>query len=159
MSAVLKSPFDPYIQQILASPNYLSIDNARALLDAIRKVYPSLVQNASSANGKSLTPHELLSNTIQALHETIQRLSMAAATAEGGANAADLKKVVDAQEKQIKILAKLSETLTANERQDALENALIEALDETSDSALKERFLDKFHQKLGQKSQNLSGLA
>lgn len=156
MSAVLKSPFDGYIQQIVANPHYLSLENSRTLVDAIKKVYPSLLTNSSGVNGRSLSPNELLANTITSLHETIQKLSMAAVTSEGGANAGDLKKVVDAQEKQIKILAKLSETLTANDRQNALENALIESLDECQNTELKEMFLGRFHQKLGEKSQNLA---
>lgn len=157
MNAVLKSPFDPYVAQILSNPQYLSQMNATALLAVIKRVFPSL-DAASSPHKPNVSPQELLSDTISALAETIKKMNMAAATNEGGMNTADLKKIVDAQEKQIKILARLSEVLTANERQTALENALIEAMDETENKAFKESFLSKFHVKLGQKSQKLGSL-
>lgn len=153
MSAVLKSPFDGIVAQIQAAPHYLSSANAEALIEAVRKVYPTLVNNGGVPT-RSMSPSDLLSSTIVALHETIGKLNTAALTQEGGANAADLKKVVDAQEKQIKILASLSETLTANERQTELENAVTEALEECDNQSLKDSFLDKLHSKLEEKSKN-----
>ena len=157
MSAVLQSPFDPYINQIVAAPNYLSQDNAKALLKCLRETFPSLMQDREGGT-LAASPQEMLKKTIKSLSETIDRISTAAITGEGGPNATDLKKLADAQEKQIKILARLSETLTANDRQEALENALIEALDACGNTALKEAFLSEFHKKLAQKSQKLTNL-
>ncbi len=156
MSAVLKSPFDNYIVEIVRNPHYLSTENAKKLIECIRQIYPSMVSNAGGENGVSLTPQELLAKTIRSLSETIDKMQIAAVTSEDGANAADLGKIVAAQEKQIRILTKLSDTLTANDRQTALENAVVEALEETKDTGLKELFLANFRAKLGQKTHKLS---
>lgn len=150
----LKSPFDPIVRQIVESPTYLSMENAKDLISAIRKIYPSLAREQITPTD-AMSATDLLGSTISSLNSTIEKLHMAASTAEGGMNTADLKKVVDAQEKQIRILSKLSETLTANERQSALENAIVEALDEAGDTSFKELLLAKFHEKLGEHSKRV----
>ncbi len=156
MNAVLKSPYDALVEEIRSAPTYLTTKNARELMEIIKETFPTLFNIAAKPVERIKSPHILLQETIVSLNTTIKQLGTAAMLSEDGMNAADLKKLVDAQEKQIRILAKLSETLSANERQDALEGALIESLDDCGDSTFKDTFLSKFHQKLEDKSQQFS---
>lgn len=159
MNAVLKSPLAQYVQQIAQAPQYLTENEAKSLLEAINATFPTLVNKTNPATGKAKSPQELLADTLVALNETIAKMQMAAATAEGGVNPTDLKKIVDAQEKHIKLLVKLSETITANERMQALENALMDALDEAEDKPLKERFLTKLRQNLAKAGKKVGELS
>lgn len=157
-TAVARSPFDSLIAEIKANPQYLNEANGRALIEVVKSRFPALTRVEEGLPSQK-SPQELLNATIISLGETIQKLNMAAVTAEGGLNTSDLSKLLAGQEKYIKILERLSSVLSANDRQIALENAVTDALDETSDSTLKERFLTLFRAQLGKKSQNLSAAA
>ena len=155
MNAQLKSPFDGVVEQVKQAPQHLSVSNARDLLEAIKKAFPQLIRPEDGLDNAK-TPQELLKKTILDLGQTIARLNNAAISQNGEQSAADLSKLLQGQEKYIKVLERLSATLSANERQAALENAITEALDETLDKALKERFLTKFRANLVQISSETS---
>lgn len=154
MNAQLKSPFSGYIDSMSREPNYLSVEDAKRIISIVSAAHPSLMAQAKSAKS-SKTTQEMLRDMMESLGDTITKMQMASVTGEGGSDASDLKKVADTQEKQIKLLARLAETLKADERQQELENAVIEAMDEMGDQKFKELFLGKFHKKLAEKSKKV----
>jgi len=149
MNAQLKSPYDPYVGEITSNPMYLSRANAEALLTAISTVHPDLVKNAKAVRS-NMSPQEQLAIMVESLQDTVQSMRVAAMTGDGGPNAGDLKKVADAQTKNIQLISRIADTLKANERMQVLENSIIESLDETQNQTLKDNFLRIFGAKLAQ---------
>lgn len=156
MNAVLKSPFDQYVQEILASPQYLVQTHAEQLVAAIRKQFPSIFAKEDRIG--TTNPKEILRNTIDSLQTTIGQMNSAAFSEQGGLDSTALKRVVDSQDKLIKILSRLQDQLSADQRQDALESALTEALEKADNKEFQEHFLAIFHANLAQKSRKLRSL-
>ena len=154
MNAQLKSPLDGIVSEIVGQSRYLSPANARQLLEAVKASHPNILETREDE--LNLPPQKMLENMIRSMGRTIEKMNMAAVTSDGGINTTDLKKLVDSQEKQIKLLAKLSETLTANERQQSLEDALTESLDEVDDKVFKDKLLVNFRAKLAEKTRAFS---
>jgi|SRR5882672_3077086 len=149
---VSKSPLDNTVQQILDAPGYLNETQCERLLNIIKLKYPLLINpEKKQASG---TPSEMIAATIESLQNTIEKMSNASVFGtDGQIDTASLKRIVDSQEKLVKLLTRLGDQLSASDRQEAFESAISEALEAIENQALKDSFLSLLHSKLAEKSQ------
>lgn len=154
MNAVFQkvtSPLDNVVQQIIDAPGYLTEAQCEKLLATIKLRMPALLNPEKKENGSS--PREMVATAIESLQATIQKMSDATSFGtDGHVDTAALKRTVDSQEKLVKLLTRLGDQLSANDRQDAFENAISEALESLENQPLKDAFLSLLHEKLAEKS-------
>lgn len=155
MNAVIqKSPLDPAVQQVLDAPAYFTLPQATKLIDLCKMKFPALFEIEKKA--ANTAPKDMISTAMQSLQDTIEKMGRVGMIgADGTVDTAALKRIVDSNEKLIKLLARLGDQISASERQEALENAIGESLDKLGNQALKDEFLALLHDKLAEKSQKM----
>lgn len=140
-----RSPLEAPLATIIANPQYLSREHAMKLLGLIKLNFPDL-QEADET-----TQRITLRQQLQKMGTQIEKMTTNAI----GGESTDLKRVFDAQKEFFKLFAKYNDTLKANDRLQAVENATIEAFKDLADKSIGEKFLELFHVKLEQSSKNM----
>lgn len=129
-----KGVFDAFIREISNAPQYLTADNIMALKNA-------LPWDEVAATDQQVDLSGLLT-TLTKLH---QRMQMSGLTSN---DPAEIKGMIMATKSVIELVTKHQEGIKSQARQIHLENAVVEALDEVENPALKARFLEIFARKL-----------